>query len=182
MLVDLHSGRISASSQGRGTGASITVELPLMPASAAPLDNQAGSGTRPVLRDMSGPAQTCRILLVEDHESTRITLTQLLKRRRYNVVAAGSVAEARALVDAGGVDVLVSDIGLPDGDGLELMADLRSRHAGLVGIAMTGYGTEQDIIRSRQAGFVAHLVKPVRLEALETALGKAIAVCGASAL
>jgi PAS domain S-box-containing protein len=177
MLVELHSGRISAASSGHGAGASFTIELPLIAAALPPVDAVAGAGAQTALSDVQSLAQTCRILLLEDHESTRITLTQLLKRRRYNVVAAGSVAEARAIVDAGGIDILVSDIGLPDGDGLELMADLRSRHAGLVGIAMTGYGTEQDISHSREAGFVTHLVKPVRLEALESALSKAVAAC-----
>ena len=106
---------------------------------------------------------------MEDHEATRTTLTLLLTRRGYKVMTAASVAEARALAQKEKLDLVVSDIGLPDGDGYALMAELRDNYD-LKGIALTGYGMEQDVARGKNAGFVSHLIKPVRVESLEKAL------------
>jgi CheY-like chemotaxis protein len=110
-----------------------------------------------------------RILLVEDHEPTRTSLARLLLHRHYDVAAAASLAEARALAKSGDFQLLISDIGLPDGSGYELMIELRKEHP-LRGIALTGYGMEHDVARSQDAGFTAHLTKPVGIESLETAL------------
>ena len=110
-----------------------------------------------------------RILLVEDHEPTRTALAHLLTRRDCRVMAATSVAEAQELARRENFDLVVSDIGLPDGNGYTLMSELR-KDFGLKGIALTGYGMEQDVIRGQNAGFVAHLTKPVRMESLEKAL------------
>ena len=81
----------------------------------------------------------------------------------------GCIADARKSAADGVFDLVVSDLGLPDGDGTELMAELRDRY-GLIGIALTGYGMEEDIARCRAAGFVQHLTKPIRVESLESAL------------
>jgi CheY-like chemotaxis protein len=116
------------------------------------------------------PAQIrARLLLVEDHEPTRSALQGLLIARKFDVKAAATIAEAWALVVDHEFDILVSDIGLPDGDGYLLMRELRERH-GLRGIALTGYGMDDDIKLSREAGFSAHLVKPVRASVLDEAL------------
>jgi DNA-binding response OmpR family regulator len=109
------------------------------------------------------------VLLVEDHPPTRITLDRLLGRRNFRVFAAGTAAEARALAKAERIDILISDIGLPDCSGYELMAELKGRN-GLKGIALTGYCTEADIARSRANGFDAHMMKPVSVQALDAAL------------
>jgi len=109
---------------------------------------------------------------VEDHQPTSLALRQLLHCRNYAVTTAGSVAEARAAADRENFDLLISDIGLPDGDGYELMTELQGRQA-LVGIALTGYGMDQDVIRSEAAGFVTHLTKPVTVQALDLALSTA---------
>jgi CheY-like chemotaxis protein len=110
-------------------------------------------------------------LLVEDHEPTRLALTHLLTRRHYQVMTASSVAQARTLAEREQFDLVISDLGLPDGDGCMLMSDLRQSF-GLKGIALTGYGMEQDLVRSKSAGFVVHLIKPVRVDALEKALAE----------
>jgi CheY-like chemotaxis protein len=110
-----------------------------------------------------------RVLLVEDHAPTRAALKSLLLRSRFDVVTAANAAEARAVVQQGPFDLFVSDIGLPDGNGYELMREFRERY-GLVGIALTGYGMEDDIVRSRQAGFARHLTKPIRIQHLDVAL------------
>jgi CheY-like chemotaxis protein len=110
-----------------------------------------------------------RILLVEDHEPTRLALENLLKRRNYEVVSVASVAEARDHASKSKIDFLISDIGLPDGDGYSLMGELQKLY-GMGGIALTGYGMDEDIARSRRAGFLAHLTKPIHVRALENAL------------
>jgi CheY-like chemotaxis protein len=109
-------------------------------------------------------------LLVEDHEPTRTALAQLLTRRHYEVKTAASVAEARELSKQQEFQLLISDIGLPDGNGLELMSQLRAGNTALKGIALTGYGMEEDIARSQHAGFASHLTKPIRMQSLEAAL------------
>ena len=167
-LVEMHGGRISALSPGREQGSTFIVELPLRTATpAVPLAPPVPATTSRVR--VSGEPK--RILLVEDHEPTRKTLEQLLRRRNFSVVSAASVHEANLRAAESSFDLLVSDLGLPDGDGAELMASMRDRF-GLVGIALTGYGMEQDVARCRAAGFLAHLTKPIRVESLESALAE----------
>src|SRR5262249_53234061 len=98
---------------------------------------------------------------------------QLLRRRHYEVFSAASLKEARAHAAGHDFDLLISDIGLPDGSGNDLMIELRQRD-GLRGIALTGYGMEHDIRSTRDAGFDAHLIKPIRIESLEEALSLAL--------
>jgi signal transduction histidine kinase len=174
MLVELHSGGIHATSAGRGQGATFVIELPLVQANkqnggSAPSDFSAKDGSQNGSKKKSG----MRILLVEDHEPTRTALSHLLTRRDCKVMVAASVAEARTLARQENFDLVVSDIGLPDGDGYTLMSELRKDFA-LKGIALTGYGMEQDLLRGQNAGFVAHLTKPVRMESLEKALSEVI--------
>ena len=119
------------------------------------------------------PAGDVRILLVEDHEPTRSSLTHLLSRRNYKVTPVGSLAEARSIVGKKKFNLLISDIGLPDGNGCDLMEELR-KQSQLKGIALTGYGMENDVNRSYAAGFAAHLTKPVRMESLDDALSVAL--------
>jgi PAS domain S-box-containing protein len=166
MLVELHAGTIQAASAGREQGATFIIELPLVPA------NQPSGGFTPSVppaKNGSPKKLGMRILLVEDHEPTRTALSHLLTRRDCKVMAATSVAEAQELARRENFDLVVSDIGLPDGNGYTLMSELR-KDFGLKGIALTGYGMEQDVIRGQNAGFVAHLTKPVRMESLEKAL------------
>jgi PAS domain S-box-containing protein len=176
MLVELHGGGISAHSAGRGKGATFVVDLPLAPAAQARDDRPAAAvNHQPKDADGSragGALQFRHILLVEDHEPTRTVLSQLLARRKFKVTTAGSVEEAMAAACEDSIDLLISDIGLPDGNGFDLMTKLREVRGGLKGIALTGYGMEQDIARSRAVGFRAHLTKPVRVQLLEQALAE----------
>jgi PAS domain S-box-containing protein len=165
-LVELHGGDITAASEGRGHGATFTVKLPLHKTSETETNP---SIPIPMPARESSSQAGIRILLVEDHEPTRRTLEQLLRRRNYLVVSAGSLEEARTRANEHSIDLVISDLGLPDGDGATLMAELRDRF-GLTGIALTGYGMEEDIARCRTAGFQNHLTKPIRVEALEGAL------------
>jgi PAS domain S-box-containing protein len=169
MLVQLHSGEIVASSAGRDLGATFTIELPLC-AESVELSPLGHGGAKPeTLPPMARLAQSARILLIEDHQPTCVALAELLVRRRFQVVTANCVADARASAERERFDFVISDVGLPDGNGCDLMAELRTRY-GLKGVALTGYGMDEDMHRSHSAGFVTHLTKPVSVKALERAL------------
>jgi CheY-like chemotaxis protein len=117
------------------------------------------------------PTVRASLLLVEDHEPTRISIQKILESRHFRVKCAATVAEAWAHVAVNHFDLLISDIGLPDGDGYLLMRELRDRDI-MRGIALTGYGLEDDIRLSEEAGFSAHLLKPVSARLLEETLAK----------
>lgn len=181
MVVELHEGRIVATSDGRGHGAVFLIELPLFSGPAEPVVNEPSIRepilTGPLVASTVAPRAESeryrRILLVEDHAATRLALERLLTRRNYFVRMAACVADARALAEDGKFDILISDVGLPDGNGYELMEEIGPRYA-LRGIALTGYGMEQDLARSRRAGFSAHLTKPIRAQELDAALARVI--------
>ncbi len=167
-LMDLHKGTISAESDGPGLGSTFTISLPMATiGSTSPISEEG----KPSMAGKKKPRMTTGVgvLLVEDHEPTRAALTHMLMRRGYSVSSAGSIAEARR-VPITAYALLISDVGLPDGNGLDLMQELSLRIPSLQGIALTGYGMEADVARSRKAGFVAHLTKPVSIQFLEEAL------------
>jgi CheY-like chemotaxis protein len=169
VLVELHLGRITATSAGRDKGSTFMITLPQTRQTLTYEDPVASNPPFPTAPDAE-PVRN--ILLVEDHGPTRAALARLLTRRRYRVVEAASAAEALACASREKFDLVISDIGLPDQDGHHLMTSLRDRH-GLRGIALSGYGMEQDIARGRRAGFIAHLIKPVSIQALESTLAVA---------
>ncbi len=172
MMVKLHAGSISATSGGRDQGTTVLIRLPQPAEAPAPSPAPLISlGTGSALAAAKA-ARTRRILLVEDHPSTALALAQLLGRRKFEIVIANSLAEARASAGREKFDLLISDIGLPDGNGYDLMNELRDRE-GLVGIALTGYGSEADVQRSQSAGFLIQLTKPVTIQALDGALSAA---------
>jgi signal transduction histidine kinase len=162
-LVELQSGTIRAESRGRNQGATFIIEFPFI---------QPNTNFEPAPNKLAAQKTAKKrlsILLVEDDEPTRQTLFQLLARREHKVVAASSIAQAREISLRERFDVVLSDVGLPDGNGCTLMAELRDNF-GLKGIALTGYGMAQDIENAKRAGFVAHLTKPIQIESLENAL------------
>ncbi|HEY1764473.1 MAG TPA: response regulator [Opitutaceae bacterium] len=130
---------------------------------------QRRTGVPPVRSRGSTQSPRGRLLLVEDHEPTRNAVKKLLAARNFEVCAAGSVADAWALVEDTRFDFVVSDIGLPDGDGFLLMRELQERY-GLRGIALTGFGLEDDVKLGKEAGFSAHIVKPIRADILDETL------------
>jgi len=107
-----------------------------------------------------------RILLVEDHEDSNRSLTNLLRRRGYQVQSALNFQSALEAGAKEQFDVLISDLALPDGSGIDLMQTLQSKRP-IVGIALTGFGMEDDIRKGREAGFQHHLVKPIDLNRLD---------------
>ena len=176
MLVQLHAGAVHATSNGRNQGATFIVELPLA-SQSGPDATPAGSTEllKPPAEVFRENGEARRVLLVEDHAPTCATLTELLSRRRFQVVAARSLAEARDAAAGQSFDILISDIGLPDGNGCDLMMELRER-MGIPGIALTGYGMVEDMQRSRAAGFITHLTKPVSIAAFDKALAMLVRV------
>lgn len=160
-VAELHRGRISARSAGAGRGAEFVLELPTHTPADRPGTDLAGTVKESEARP-AGPRRQ-RILLVEDHAHSANAIARLLVREGHVVRIASTVAEGLAAASAERFDVLVSDLGLPDGSGNDLMRELRQRY-GLRGIALSGFGMEEDVARSRAAGFEAHLVKPVRIQ------------------
>ena len=152
-------------SAGKGRGTTITVQLPLSPATHAPSPVAA----MPERRAM---AAALNILLVDDHVDTLRAMSRLLTRLRHRVATASCVSDALDVASTDVFDVLISDIGLPDGTGLELMRELLKRrpNKSIKGIAVTGYGNVSDFEQTRAAGFVAHLVKPIDFTQLEALL------------
>lgn len=157
-VVDLHHGVITARSDGPERGAIFTVTLNAMETSML-------EGPVLFLESEPAPIKHIQILFVEDHEDTARVLSRILKNAGFDVSHAGTLAEARELAAGRRFDLLISDVGLPDGSGLELMQDLRDAQ-GLRGIALSGFGTEDDVAASAAAGFAAHLTKPVDWERL----------------
>ena len=111
-----------------------------------------------------------RILLVDDHEDTNRSLSLLLGRRGYKVQAATSLASAEVLWSLEPFDVLVCDMNLPDGSGLELLGRLADHPPRLGAIILSGYNTDEDIDRSLAAGYKAHLGKPIELDKLDATI------------
>jgi signal transduction histidine kinase len=158
-IVEGHGGHIRAQSDGQGRGAIFHICLP-----TSEVDVPAGHA-QPRLPVAGVRGKT--ILVVEDHEDTRRALSRALRRRGFGVTAAGSVSAACEQYLAAPADLLVCDIGLPDGTGWNLMEKLRA-HGPVRAIAVSGYGMDQDIEKSRAAGFVAHLTKPIDFPKLES--------------
>jgi signal transduction histidine kinase len=157
-ILEQHGSELRADSAGKGKGATFAFSLGTLPQPAEPVEIE------PVRKDEAmGPL---RLLLVEDDENTRNVLMRLLVRRGHLVHAADTVHHALKLAAEHHFDLIISDLGLPDGSGLDLMPVLRDQY-GLHGIAVTGYGMEYDAERSRSAGFSAHLIKPVDFSILE---------------
>lgn len=168
-IVGLHDGTIRAESAGLGQGATFVVELPGardQPSGLVPLP-LTQSGVAP---SQPEPVRPLRLLLVEDHEPTLAVLGRLLTRAGHQVATAASVAAAVHAAQVATFDVLISDLGLPDGTGLDLLNRLRLLQPRVRAIALSGYGMEEDLRRSREAGFAAHLVKPVDFDHLRRAL------------
>jgi CheY-like chemotaxis protein len=166
-LVEAHKGTITAQSTGRNKGSTFTLVFPTC--------EKAETQIAPAVSPRLAERQPMRILLVEDHEDTNRSLTNLLRRRGYHVQSALNFQSAVDLGENEQFDVLVSDLALPDGNGIDLMRKLSSKQP-LLGIALTGFGMEDDIRRSYEAGFKHHLVKPIDLNKLDSLIQEGAAV------
>jgi CheY-like chemotaxis protein len=107
--------------------------------------------------------------VVDDHQDTCTGMKMMLERRGYEITVAYSAEQAVQKAHNQDFDLLISDIGLPDRSGYELMRELRESKS-LPGIALSGFGTEHDVSKARAAGFAEHLTKPINFERLEEAI------------
>jgi PAS domain S-box-containing protein len=164
-LVEMHGGRVEAFSGGRGRGSEFVVRLPVLPS----------SGLADELRPMvtpTQPDQALHVLVVDDNVDSADSLATLLRMSGHRVRQAYSGPAALEAVAQHRPNVVLLDIGLPDIDGYEVARRLRQRPelADVRLVAVTGYGQDNDLQRSREAGFAAHLVKPVDLRRLQEIL------------
>jgi len=163
-VVEAHQGTISAASDGQGRGATFLVRLETVAAPVAASESR----TSAPLADPSAQVKR-RILLVEDDPDTRSILTRLLRLDGHEIVTADRCESARRAWSERPFDLLITDIGLPDGNGWEMIRQLRSiRRA--PAIALTGFGMEEDMRRSREEGFLLHLTKPIDFAKLRDAI------------
>ena len=173
-MVEMHGGTIEAHSEGKGKGASFCVRLPLVVSGPAPAAASPGETQSPP--ESPRKLVALRILLVEDHGDTVRIIRRLLESDGHKVDAAADVATALQLCLSREYDLLLSDLGLPDGSGLELMRSLRHQGIMLAGIALSGFGQEADINQSLAAGFTSHLTKPVDFKVLQQAIRQTMAM------
>jgi signal transduction histidine kinase/CheY-like chemotaxis protein len=158
-FVERHGGTITATSAGLGQGASIILDLPV----STPSPQQSLNPLPPI----TAPAASkgARILLIDDHADTLSALARLLKRKGHTITPAPTGAAAREEFTRGEFDLIISDLGLPDCSGLDLITDLRAIRT-VPAIALSGYGMETDLLSSKAAGFDEHLTKPIDFEHL----------------
>ena len=162
-LVELHGGTISVTSRGRSCGTTARVDLD------AYLDESGNHHEAAPSRD--GLLLPLRILLVEDHDDTRRVLTRLLTHFGHHISVAVGVGNALEVFRSENFDVVLSDIGLPDGTGYDIISEAK-RTSSVKGIALTGFGMAEDVRRSKEAGFDFHLTKPIDIAELRTVLRK----------
>ena len=165
-LVELHGGTVGAESAGEGKGATLTVELPISPA----------TGTQRTAPDAAAEQEGAvrldgvRVMVVDDEADTRDLLSFSLRNYGAEVTALGSASEALAAIQQDKPDVLVSDIGLPGDDGYALIRKVRAldedRGGRVPAAALTAYAKDEDRRRAIAAGFQAHVTKPVELAEL----------------
>lgn len=164
-LVEMHGGSVVATSRGLGEGSEFIGRLPLSsgspasPPSAAPAASSSGSSS-------------LRVLIVDDHRDSASSMAQILEKWGHQTCVVHDGIEALQRVSTDTFDVVLLDIGLPGMSGYEVAERIREKHgrARPLLVALTGYGQDQDVIRSKKAGFDQHLIKPVMLETLQSVL------------
>ncbi len=168
-IVEMHHGEISAESDGH-SGSVFRIALPL-PDGKPHAKDAPDMALTPHATDF--PPATLRILLLEDHEDTANVMVRLLSRLGHEVQWSASIGEAVRTVEEATVpfQLVISDLGLPDGSGLELLHRLR-QDPPPKGISLSGYGMEEDIRKSREAGFERHLTKPVNFQNLKAVIAE----------
>ncbi len=161
-LAQKHGGTLTVHSEGLGQGATFALTLQCY----EPVVNGPGR----IVANAPAVARWLRILLVEDNIDMCLALQVLLRQFGHAVDIAMNVLDARTILRNQTFDVLITDMGLPDGDGLEVLSEYRNC-GGTFAIALTGYGMDSDIQRCLAAGFTEHMTKPVDIDMLRTLLG-----------
>lgn len=164
-LVDAHGGNLTAASAGPHQGSIFTVILPSLDSDAEARSRDAKAYSA----DNDKAAAAFSILFVEDHQDTAEVMSGILRSQGYLVQTCATVSEATRLARENHFDLILSDVGLPDGTGIDLIRAIRL-HSTVPAIALTGFGMDQDIASFREAGFNVHLTKPVNLQRLLIAI------------
>ncbi|HEV3106105.1 MAG TPA: ATP-binding protein, partial [Trinickia sp.] len=164
-LTDAHGGTVSAESPGPHCGATFRIALPVAAAPAGELVVATAAA--------ASADERLAILLVEDHADTAEVMAHLMRGMGHDVTVATCVADALAATQCASFDLIVSDVGLPDGTGIEFIGTLRERGVQVPAVALTGFGTDDDVRRCLEAGFTAHLTKPVNFSQLEEQIRRA---------
>jgi CheY-like chemotaxis protein len=175
----MHCGMLTAFSEGKDKGSIFSLSLPVISLDQLNTERRQ-SGTvafsgpaTPSAKKAKGVALS--ILIVDDDETTLMILARLLGSK-HNIRTAKSLADARTLTSSlppNTLDLLICDMGLPDGYGADLLPQLRRMgHSKLQGIGLSGFGREEDIQRTLSAGFCIHLVKPISRAEVENAIQK----------
>jgi PAS domain S-box-containing protein len=171
-LVEMHGGEVTVRSAGIGQGATFTVTLPQLAASA---DGAAGAGAATAQAAASSETAAVRVAVIEDNEDGRNSLVQMLQLMGHEVASAHDGPSGLQLVERLRPEVVLLDLGLPHMDGIEVCRRIRANPAlaGIRVLALTGWGTEADRARTREAGFDLHLTKPVEPAVLQQSLAAA---------
>jgi signal transduction histidine kinase/CheY-like chemotaxis protein len=167
-MVDAHGGKIRVESPGKDRGSTFAITLKTVPEPVSRADGVDGGTPAPVRRKR-GKLTGRRVLVVDDHHDTCLGMKMMLERRGYQITLAHSAEQAVEKARTENFDLLISDIGLPDRSGYDLMRELGTSK-GLRGIALSGFGMEHDVNKARQAGFSEHLTKPINFDRLEEAI------------
>src|SRR5438094_676548 len=155
-LIDAHGGKIHVESPGKDQGATFSVELTAV---VTPIGGDGEKQDQPADREPERAISSHRrVLAVDDHHDTCIGMKRMLERRGYEITIAHSAEQAVEKVRTENFDLLISDLGLPDRSGYELMREVRLKKD-LPGIALSGFGSEQDVNQAREARFAEHLTK-----------------------
>ena len=173
-LVEAHDGALRAESKGPGCGSTFTVSF----ANARPPLPTSGPAVAPAAQSRRDPS-SLRVLLLEDHEDTARVLAKVLQQMGYEVETCSTVATACQKLKEMKFDVILSDIGLPDGSGIDFIKAAREI-CQTPAVALSGYGMAEDIDRCLQAGFEEHLTKPIDIDRLQKTLSSILAKKAAS--
>jgi PAS domain S-box-containing protein len=164
-LVEAHGGTLKADSPGPGRGSTFVISFPL-------LDPRAGEfAAVSQIQSAHDHHPKLSVLLVEDHEDTAQVMQNVLRQLGHEVELCSTVAAACQKLETQEFDIILSDIGLPDGTGIDLIKAARAI-VQTPAVALTGYGMAEDVERCRQAGFDEHLTKPIDIERLQQTLSR----------
>jgi len=173
-MVEAHDGAILVHSDGKDRGSTFTIRLQNVPAPALSDTKTPTIEPSAPRKSENGEHPPTRLLVVDDHRDTCMGMKMMLERRGYQITVAHSADQAVEKAGQENFDLLISDIGLPDRSGYELMQELHVTK-GLRGIALSGFGMEDDVKRAHEAGFAEHLTKPINFERLDEAIRNLLA-------
>jgi signal transduction histidine kinase len=182
LIAELHGGTLEAFSAGEGAGAAFALTIPAHPVELPVGESRAPSAPGPAAPTVDHPLRGVELLLVDDDADVRYLLSTTLADAGAIVVEAASAAEALQLFSARPFNVLISDLGMPEENGLSLLGKVRAQENGtntpVIAVALTGYGSADDREQTVRAGFQAHVVKPCTPATLIALLSRLLAASG----